>query len=610
VRIVKTDVVVIGAGGAGLRAAIAVAEKDPSLTIALVSKVVPMRSHTVAAEGGAAGVIRPDDSLESHFEDTVHGGDWLCEQNVVEYFVAHCAEEMVQLERWGCPWSRNDDGSIAVRFFGGMKVQRTWFAADRSGFHLLHTLFQTSHKFPSIHRYDEYFCVDLIVVNGHIQGVLTIEIATGEFVLFRCQSAVLATGGAGRVYRQNTNAGIVTGDGMGLAYRNGAALRDMEFIQWHPTCLPGSGILMTEACRGEGGILSNKNDYRYLQDYGLGPLDPWPRAKAMELGPRDRLSQAFWQEDRKGNTFQGPHGSYVHLDLRHLGSAKILARLPMIAEAARTFAGVDPNIAAIPVRPAVHYTMGGVAASITCATSISGLFAAGECSSVGIHGANRLGSNSLSETVVFGKVAGTQAALYARQADAYLGPLVQELAEAAQAGALSILGSGKGKSYSRSTGKSIGKSTGKFIGPGDRVATLRNAMNDAMEAGVGLYRSAEGLALACNELSDLRERYRHGVALDDHSRAFNTEWLSALELGPMIDVAQDIACSASWRMESRGAHQRLDAPQREDSNFLQHSLAHFRPDAPPVIKGAPVTITRSQPASREYGGAGKRAELT
>ena len=233
-----------------------------------------MRSHTVAAEGGAAGVIPGDDTLEDHFHDTVAGGDWLCEQDVVEYFVAHCTEEMVQMEHWGCPWSRKADGHVNVRAFGGMKIERTWFAADKTGFHMLHTLFQTSIKYPSIKRFDEYFCVDLMVEDGRVQGVVAIEIATGEFLLIQAKAVIIATGGAGRVFRENTNGGIVTGDGMALAYRHGVPLRDMEFVQYHPTCMPGTGLLFTEACRGEGGFLLNKDGYRYLQDYGLGPPDP------------------------------------------------------------------------------------------------------------------------------------------------------------------------------------------------------------------------------------------------------------------------------------------------------------------------------------------------
>ena len=413
-RVTQADVVIVGAGGAGLRAAIAVAESDPALSVALVSKVYPMRSHTVAAEGGAAAVTLAQDSLEHHFNDTVGGGDWLCEQDVVEYFVAHAHREMVQMEHWGCPWSRTADGHANVRAFGGMKIERTWFAADKTGFHMLHTLFQTSIKYPSIKRFDEHFCVDLVVEDGRVQGVVTIEIATGEFSLMQSKAVIIATGGAGRVFRENTNGGIVTGDGMALAYRHGVALRDMEFVQYHPTCMPGTGLLFTEACRGEGGFLLNKDGYRYLQDYGLGPPDPSPRNKAMELGPRDRLSQAFWHEKKKGRTIDGPHGAVVHLDLRHLGEQKLRERLPQIYELAEEFLGVDPAHTPIPVLPAVHYTMGGIVADGRTASTLPGLYSVGECSSVGIHGANRLGSNSLTELIVFGKVAGDEAARYAK----------------------------------------------------------------------------------------------------------------------------------------------------------------------------------------------------
>src|SRR4051812_42274537 len=586
-RSAEADVVVVGGGGAGLRAAIAAAEHNPKLRVAIVSKVVPMRSHTVAAEGGAAGVTREDDSLEHHFHDTVAGGDWLCEQDVVDYFVSHCHEELVQLERWGCPWSRKADGNVNVRFFGGMTVQRTWFAADRSGFHILHTLFQTSLKYPSIRRYDEFFCADLIVEEGRIQGVLAIEIATGEVFFIRCKAVVLATGGAGRVFEQNTNAGTVTGDGMGLAFRHGVPLRDMEFMQWHPTCLPGTGILMTEACRGEGAILVNKDGYRYLQDYGLGPLDPWPRPKAMELGPRDRLSQAFWHEQRKGRTVPTPQGPAVHLDLRHLGANTIRERLPLIADAAKTFVGIYAVKQPIPVCPAVHYTMGGVYTNVRCETPLAGLYAAGECASVGIHGANRLGSNSLVEIVVFGRVAGESAADYARSAHAVRE--VQSLAASSSDRFVSMLNNASG----------------------ERLATLRDEMRDAMEAGVGIYRDAKGMRQACAKLGELRSRYARGVRLDDRGRAFNTEWLTAIELGFMLEVAEAMTHSAYARRESRGAHQRLDGfTARDDANFLKHTLAHHAGDAVPRIDHQPVTITRSAPRARHYGGAGKQAVMT
>ena len=588
-QVIETDLVVVGGGGAGLRAAIAACETDPKLRVALVSKVVPMRSHTVAAEGGSAGVVRDDDSLDNHFEDTVSGGDWLCEQDVVEYFVAHCTEEMTQLEHWGCPWSRKPDGDINVRFFGGMKVQRTWFAADRSGFHILHTLFQTSLKYPQIKRYDEFFCADLLVEDGRVRGLLTIEIATGEMVLFDCAAVIFATGGAGRVYKQSTNAGTVTGDGMGMAFRRGVALRDMEFVQYHPTCLPGTGILMTEACRGEGGILVNKDGYRYLQDHGLGPLDPWPRPKAMELGPRDRLSQAFWHENQKGNTIQTPQGPAVHLDLRHLGAKKIHERLPLIAEAAEIFARVDPTKEPIPVCPAVHYTMGGIETDGNCATSLPGLYAAGECSSVGIHGANRLGSNSLAELLVFGRVAGEQAAAHARAQGRRDAGALRRQADEVEARLLGMLRQDVG----------------------DRLATLREGMRDTMEANVGIYRTEEAVREACTKLAETRDRFRRGVRLDDRSRAFNTEWLTTIELGFMLEVAEAMAHSALNRKESRGAHQRLDGyKERDDEKFMKHSLAYYAGDGAPRIEYGDVKITKSNPRARVYGGEGKKAELT
>lgn len=585
----KVDVAIIGAGGAGLRAAIAVAEADPLLSVALISKVYPMRSHTVAAEGGAAAVTQAHDSLEAHFHDTVAGGDWLCEQDVVEYFVAHSHEEMVQMEHWGCPWSRKADGRAEVRAFGGMKIERTWFAADKSGFHMLHTLFQTSIKYPSIRRLDEYFCTDLVVDDGRVQGVVAIEIASGEFRLIQAKAVIIATGGAGRVFRENTNGGIVTGDGMALAYRHGVPLRDMEFVQYHPTCMPGTGLLFTEACRGEGGFLLNKDGYRYLQDYGLGPAEPTPRNKAMELGPRDRLSQAYWHEKQKGRTIAGPHGEVVHLDLRHLGEKKLRERLPQIYELALEYLGVDPALAPIPVLPAVHYTMGGITADARTAAPLAGLYSAGECSSIGIHGANRLGSNSLTELLVFGKVAGAEAAAYARQAAHGSPALAAAQANDAQARALSIV--------TRSGGH-------------ERVATLRREMAQSMEDGCGIYRSAATMQATCDKLAELKQRLRH-LQVDDHSKAWNTDWLVAIELGYLLDVAQAMAHSALARRESRGSHQRLDGfEQRDDVNFLQHTLAYRSADGDgaPRIAYAPVRITSSPPGTRAYGAAGEQAE--
>jgi fumarate reductase flavoprotein subunit len=586
-EVIQADVAIVGAGGGGLRAAIAVAEQDPKLSVVLVSKVYPMRSHTVAAEGGAAAVTQAHDSLDAHFHDTVAGGDWLSDQDVVEYFVAHAHDELVQMEHWGCPWSRKADGHVNVRAFGGMKIERTWFAADKTGFHMLHTLFQTSIQYASIRRLDEHFCVDLVVDDGRVQGLLAIDIATGEFRLVHAKAVIIATGGAGRVFRENTNGGIVTGDGMALAYRHGVPLRDMEFVQYHPTCMPGTGLLFTEACRGEGGFLLNKDGYRYLQDYGLGPAGPTPRNKAMELGPRDRLSQAYWHEKRKGRTIAGPHGAVVHLDLRHLGEKKLRERLPQIYELAVDYLGVDPAKQPIPVLPAVHYTMGGIVADVLTSSTLPGLYSVGECSSVGIHGANRLGSNSLTELTVFGKVAGEEAAAYASSVPHGSLAAVSALADASRGRALSLL--------SREDGR-------------ERTARLRREMAQSMEEGCGIYRTAESMQATCDKLAELKERSRR-LRLDDRSMGWNTDWLLAMELGYQLDVAQAMAHSALQRRESRGSHQRLDGYEvRDDANFLKHSLAYYNGSAAPRIEYGPVTITRSPPGKRAYGAAGEQAE--
>ncbi|MFV2089259.1 MAG: fumarate reductase (quinol) flavoprotein subunit [Pseudomonadales bacterium] len=589
-EVIRTDVAIIGAGGAGLRAAIAIAEKAPDQHISLISKVYPMRSHTVAAEGGSAAVTQAHDTLEHHFNDTVSGGDWLCDQDVVEYFVEHCHEEMVQLEHWGCPWSRREDGHVNVRAFGGMKIERTWFAADKTGFHMLHTLFQTSMKYPSIHRLDEHFCCDLIVEDGRCQGVVVIDVATGDFRLILAGAVIIATGGAGRVFRENTNGGIVTGDGMALAYRHGVPLRDMEFVQYHPTCMPHTGLLFTEACRGEGGFLLNKDGYRYLQDYGLGPAEPSPRNKAMELGPRDRLSQAFWHEKQKGNTIEGQHGSVVHLDLRHLGEKKLRERLPQIYELAEEFLGIDPAQQPIPVLPAVHYTMGGIQTDIRTASPLAGLYAVGECASVGIHGANRLGSNSLAELCVFGKVAGEAASEFAATATTSGQSVLEAQAEQAREAALGLIMGASGSE------------------DGERIAVLRNEMAASMENGCGIYRTGAEMEATSRNIDELKERYLR-LHIDDRSRAWNTEWLLGIELGYQLDVAQAMVYSAIDRKESRGSHQRIDGYEdRDDEHYLKHTLACYRAAGPPQIRWGDVAITKSPPGTRAYGAAGEQAE--
>lgn len=391
------NIVVIGGGGAGLRAAIAIAETNPHLDVAIVSKVYPMRSHTVSAEGGAAAVTGDDDSLDEHAHDTVSGGDWLCDQDAVEAFVAEAPKELVQLEHWGCPWSRKPDGRVAVRPFGGMKKLRTWFAADKTGFHLLHTLFQRLLTYSDVMRYDEWFATTLLVDDGRVCGLVAIELATGRIETILADAVILCTGGCGRVFPFTTNANIKTGDGMALAFRAGAPLKDMEFVQYHPTGLPFTGILITEAARAEGGWLLNKDGYRYLQDYDLGKPTPEPRLRSMELGPRDRLSQAFVHEHNKGRTVGTPYGPVVYLDLRHLGADLIDAKLPFVRELCRDYQHIDPVVELVPVRPVVHYMMGGVHTDINGATTLPGLYAAGETACVSINGANRLGSNRIAD---------------------------------------------------------------------------------------------------------------------------------------------------------------------------------------------------------------------
>ncbi len=573
------DILLVGGGGAGLRAAIAVAETQPTLSVGVVSKVYPMRSHTVSAEGGAAAVIKPEDSLDAHAYDTISGGDWLCDQDAVEAFVREAPEEMLRLEHWGCPWSREPDGHIAVRAFGGMKIKRTWFAADKTGFHLLHTLYQTSLKFGKITFHDEWFATRLLVDDGRCQGVVAIELASGKVHSIRARAVILCTGGAGRVFPFTTNANTKTGDGMALAYRAGVPLKDMEFVQYHPTGLPFTGILITEAARAEGGWLLNKDGYRYLQDYDLGEPEPKPVLRSMELGPRDRLSQAFVQEQRKGRTVETPFGHVVYLDIRHLGKQLIDTRLPFVRELCLKYQNLDPVEEMIPVKPVVHYMMGGVHTDIEGRTPLPGLFAAGEVACVSINGANRLGSNSLTELLVFGARAGKAAAEYAvSQSPPGDAVLAQGLDE-----------------ERRLHVELLGKSGGT-----ERIVVLRTEMLEAMEDAAGIYRSEEGLSAAADKISELRERFRN-LSLDDPSLTFNTELVTCLELSNTLDVAEAILYSALERRESRGSHQRSDYPERDDRKFLSHSLAYRSENGPPRIDYLPVTITRWPPGERVYG---------
>ena len=573
------DVLIIGGGGAGLRAAIAAAEANPRLDIGVISKVYPMRSHTVSAEGGSAAVIKSNDSLDHHAYDTVSGGDWLCDQDAVEVFVNEAPDELVQLEHWGCPWSREPDGSVAVRPFGGMKIQRTWFAADKTGFHMLHALFQTTLKYQGIRRFDEYFVTKLLVDEGRCQGAVAIELASGRIVTIGAKAVILATGGAGKIFAFTTNANIKNGDGMALAYREGVPLKDMEFVQYHPTGLPFTGILITEASRAEGGWMLNKDGYRYLQDYDLGKPEPKPVLRSMELGPRDRLSQAFLKEQEKGRTMEGPYGHYVHLDLRHLGEELIDRKLPFVRELCKKYANLDPVQEMIPVRPVVHYMMGGVHTDLCGATPLRGLYAAGEAACVSINGANRLGSNSLTELLVFGTRAGKASAAFAAEQQTQSPDIIPQAEDERR----------------RLEENFLHKRGGK-----EKIATLREEMQKTMEESAGIYRSEATLRQGAEKLRALQERFKN-VAIEDPSRTFNTELISALELSYMLDLSEAVIQSAQQRTESRGSHQRKDYPQRDDKNFLAHSMAYQQKGELPRIEFLPVTITRWPPGKRVYG---------
>ena len=564
------DVLVVGGGLAGIRAAIAVVETNPRLKVAMVSKVYPMRSHTVSAEGGAAAVLRPEDSYETHAYDTIKGSDYLADQDVVEAFVREAPIEVIQMEHWGCPWSRDPDGKISVRPFGGMTTWRTCFAADKSGFHMLHTVFQTSLKYPQIHRHDEAFVTKLLVEDGRCVGAVAIDMRSGRFDAITAKAVILATGGMGRVYAFTTNGNICTGDGMALAYRAGVGLKDMEMVQFHPTGLPFTGILITEAVRGEGGYLTNKDGERFLKRYV---------PNKMELGPRDIISRAMITEFEAGRGFEGPHGKYMHLDVRHLGEAVIDRKLPFMRELGREFVGIDIVHDPIPVRPVMHYMMGGVDADISGVTPLAGLYAAGECANVGLNGGNRLGSNSLSECLVFGAATGRAAAEY--------------VSSAKPVGANPIEGMLKDETK-RIEMDYLDKKSGD-----EKIGVIREDMQLSMDAGAGVFRTREGLEKLTKQLGNLRHRFGR-IKIEDSSRTFNTELMSVLELDYMLEVAEVITYSALAREESRGAHARRDFPERDDEKFLKHTIAFRTDEISPRLEYRDVRITNFKPQARAY----------
>ena len=564
------DVLVVGGGLAGIRAAIAAVEANPRIRVGMVSKVYPMRSHTVSAEGGAAAVMRPEDSYETHAFDTIKGSDYLADQDVVEAFVREAPIEIIQMEHWGCPWSRDEDGKISVRPFGGMTTWRTCFAADKSGFHMLHAVFQTSLKYPQIIRHDEAIVTKLLVEDSRCVGVVALDMKTGRFDAITARSVILATGGLGRVYAFTTNGNICTGDGMALAYRAGVGLKDMEMVQFHPTGLPFTGILITEAVRGEGGYLLNNEGERFLKRYV---------PNKMELGPRDIISRAMMTEFEEGHGFEGPHGKYLHLDVRHLGEDVIDRKLPFMRELGREFVGIDIVKDPIPVRPVQHYMMGGIDADISGATPMAGLYAAGECANVGLNGANRLGSNSLPECLVFGAAAGRAAAEYASSAKPVTAnPVDAILWDEARRVEVAYL---------------------EKKGGDERIGAIREEMQHEMDTGAGVFRTKEGLETLVERLGGLRQRFSR-IKIEDSSRTFNTELTSAIELDFMLELSQTIALTALARDESRGAHARRDFPERNDEKYLKHSLVFHRDAGKPRLEYRDVRVGNFKPQARTY----------
>ena len=563
------DVVILGSGLAGLRAAIEAASSRGDLRIALVSKVQVMRSHSVCAEGGTGAALRPEegDSFELHAWDTVKGSDFLADQDAVFRFVRMMPEEILRLDHWGIPWSRRSDGKINQRPFGGHSFPRAVFAADKTGFFEMQTLYDTLQQYENVQIFNEWFVFKLLIHDGVFQGVVAWELATGELYTIHAKAGIIATGGAGRLYAFTTFSHIVTGDGIAMAYREGLPLKDMEFMQFHPTGIIPSGILITEGARGEGGYLLNNKGERFMERYA-------PERK--ELAPRDLVSRAEMTEILEGRGFEGPNGlDYVHLDLRHLGRDRINERLGLVREVAIKFAGVDPIEEPIPVRPVQHYTMGGIHVDIDGKVpTVEGLWAAGEAACVSVHGANRLGSNSTAECLVWGRITGEQAARYAARAKHT--PLNTENVKAAEAYLQSMLDKNGNES----------------------PYAIKHDLQRTMDRFVGVFRVGDELEEAVRQIRELQKRFEN-IRVVDKTSIYNQDLQTAIETSFLLDLGLVVAEGARRRTESRGAHARRDFPKRDDENWLKHTLARRTPDGP-EFEYIPVNITYWKPVERKY----------
>ncbi len=576
------DVVIVGAGGAGMRAAI---EAGPHAKVAVVSKLFPTRSHTGAAQGGMAAALAnvEEDSWEWHTFDTVKGGDYLVDQDAAEILAKESVQAVIDLENMGLPFNRTPDGKIDQRRFGGhtrdhgkAPVRRSCYAADRTGHMILQTLYQNCVKL-GIEFYNEFYVLDLAMNDGKPAAVVAYELATGDIHVFAGKSIVFATGGFGKIYKTTSNAHTLTGDGVGIIFRKGLPLEDMEFYQFHPTGLAGLGILLSEAARGEGGILRNASGERFMERYA-------PTIK--DLAPRDMVARAMANEVREGRG-AGPNKDYVLLDLTHLEPAVIDAKLPDITEFARTYLGVEPYTEPVPVFPTAHYAMGGIPTNIKAEvlsdndTVVPGLYAAGECACVSVHGANRLGTNSLLDINVFGKRAGKYAVEYAKTAKQV--PVPENAADEV----IAML-------------EKVRKANGK-----EKVAQLRKELQETMDKNAQVFRTEETLQEAFDKIMELRKRYEN-ISIQDQGRRFNTDLLEAIELGFLLDLAEVTVITCRERRESRGAHLREDFPDRNDKKFMVHSMA-YKVDKTDKATGTniklgwkPVVITNYQPMERKY----------
>lgn len=573
------DVVVVGSGLAGLRAAIEVLRRSGDrVNVAIISKLHLMRSHSVSAEGGTAAVLYPEegDSFALHAWDTVKGADFLADQDAVWRFVQLMPEEIRLLEHWGMPWSRRPDGRIAQRPFGGHSFPRAAFAADKTGFYEMQTLYNKLQEFDNWERYDEWYVTSIIVEDGAYKGVTAIEIKTGNLYVFRSKAAILATGGGARSYGFTTYSHTATADGYAMAARAGIPVKDPEFVQFHPTGLVPSGILISEAARGEGGVLLNARKERFMKKYA---------PERLELAPRDIVSRAMMREILEGRGAEHESGmQHVWLDLTHLGEEKINERLPFIRELALRFAGVDPVEEPIPVRPVAHYRMGGVLTDVDGRVLsldgawIKGLFAAGEVANPGIHGANRLGTNSTAECLAWGRITGELAAEYALK--------TREVPTG-------------GDDRVAAEEKRIFDRLLKHESSGETAYDIRRELRKTMDTYAYIFRDREGLSKALSKIKELKKRFAR-VYPSDKSRAYNTDFISLLETGNLLDDAEMIVTAALYREESRGAHYRLDYPRRDDSAWLKHTLTVFGADGELIVEYIPVRITTWKPVERKY----------